>query len=70
MTAMALKDGKRVATDGAGFKRHMTPIADIEPIARSIGGTNEMTVARGRRSAFANDLRVEEWGRPRRRRLG
>jgi hypothetical protein len=34
MTAMMIGDGKRIAAGGARLKWHMTPIADIDLIAR------------------------------------
>src|SRR5207248_4390250 len=36
MTTMMINDGKRVATDGAGFQGHRPTIADIDRIARCI----------------------------------
>jgi hypothetical protein len=38
MTAMMIDDGKRVAAGGARLEWHMTPIADIDLIARNTGG--------------------------------
>ena len=38
MTAMMIDDGKRVAAGGARLQWHMIPIADIDLIARNIGG--------------------------------
>jgi hypothetical protein len=35
MTAMMIDGGKRVAAGGARLKWHMTPIADIDLIARN-----------------------------------
>jgi len=37
MTAMMIDDGKRVAAGGARLQWHMTPIADIDLIARNTG---------------------------------
>jgi hypothetical protein len=36
MTAMMIENGERVTAGGAGFQRHMTPIAEIDLIARYI----------------------------------
>ena len=38
MTAMMIDDGKRVAAGGARLQWHMTPIADIDLIARNTRG--------------------------------
>ena len=38
MTAMMIDGGKRVAAGGARLQWHMIPIADIDLIARNIGG--------------------------------
>jgi hypothetical protein len=35
---MMIDDGKRVAAGGARLQWHMTPIADIDLIARNTGG--------------------------------
>jgi hypothetical protein len=37
MTAMMIDDGKRIAAGGARLQWHMTPIADIDLIARNTG---------------------------------
>ena len=47
---MMIEDGKRVATGRAGFQRHMTPIADIDLIARCIGTFAHKLEVRGQRS--------------------
>jgi hypothetical protein len=40
MTAMMIDGGKRVAAGGARLQWHMTPIAEIDLIARDTKGKN------------------------------
>jgi hypothetical protein len=40
MTAMMIDGRKRVAAGGARFKGHITPIAEIDLIARNTEGKN------------------------------